>query len=381
MNMKIKKISTDIKDIPILSFFTGGGFLDMGFEKAGFSVVWSNEANPVFAGLYSYGMTKWKQSKNPGTSVVNISCVKKLEAVFAPEIIKLAFPSGEPSLFGIIGGPPCPDFSTGGKNEGGKGINGRLSKTYVHRIVSMMPSFFVFENVPGLYNTRKHRDFLREIETILEKAGYCIDLKILNALEFGVPQNRERLIMIGIQNSIVKSCLGRNIVKNERGWFIWPEPAYKDAKEKYQWPSVVKKISQITLPPTIPLELTVYSLLDNKNDPEKLPNGKDCFKTYSEKFDKIKEGDVNRKSFKRLHRYRFSPTACYGHNEVHLHPWAPRRLSVREAMRIQGIPDTYALPDDATLTAKFTLVSNGVPVPLAYAVANSLKIFLNRREF
>ena len=376
-----KNIKTGVNGISVISFFTGGGFLDMGFEEAGFNVVWSNEANAVFADLYSYGMTKWKQFKNPGACAVNISCIKKIENVFAPEIIKTAFPSGKPALFGIIGGPPCPDFSVCGKNEGGNGINGRLSKTYVHRILSIMPSFFVFENVPGLYKTKKHRDFLRKLETILEKAGYCIDLKILNALEFGVPQDRERLIMIGIQNNIVKSCLGCNIKNNERGWFVWPESTYADAKEKYQWPTIVKEKSQIIVPPAVPLELTVYSLLGGNNDPEKLPNGKDCFKTYSNKFDKIREGEVNRKSFKRLHRYRFSPTACYGHNEVHLHPWAPRRLSVREAMRIQGIPDTYTLPDDATLSAKFSLVSNGVPVPLAHEVAMSLKCFLNRREF
>ncbi|MDD5774731.1 MAG: DNA cytosine methyltransferase, partial [Candidatus Omnitrophica bacterium] len=88
-----------------------------------------------------------------------------------------------------------------------------------------------------------------------------------------------------------------------------------------------------------------------------------------------------RKSFKRLHRYRYSPTVCYGHNEVHLHPWEPRRLSVREAMRIQGIPDAYELPPEATLTSKFSAVSNGVPVQLAFEVAKSLKSFFNKRNF
>ena len=102
----------------------------------------------------------------------------------------------------------------------------------------------------------------------------------------------------------------------------------------------------------------------------------DVFKAYSDKFKTVKEGDTSRKSFKRLHRHRFSPTVCYGHNEVHLHPWKNRRLSVREAMRIQGIPDTYELQSDMPLTAKFTLVSNGVPVPLASKVAEKLKIFL-----
>ncbi len=373
-NEKGSKLNT----IPVLSFFTGGGFLDMGFEQAGFSIVWSNEANPIFAKLYSYGMTKWKQSKEPGVGMINISCIKKIEDIFAPDIVKSAFHSGKPIVFGFIGGPPCPDFSIGGKNQGGKGINGRLSKTYVDRICSIKPSFFVFENVSGLYKTRKHRDFLRGLENILETAGYCIDLRILNALEFGVPQDRERLIMIGIRNNLVKSCLGRNIRNNERGWYPWPEPRYKDAKKKFSWPSIVRKGQKISIPVGIPEELTVYPLLKSNNKLTQLPNDKDCFTAYSDKFKTIREGDSNRKSFKRLHRYRFSPTVCYGHNEVHLHPWEPRRLSVREAMKIQGIPDSYELPANATLSAKFALVSNGVPVPLASEVAKSLFGFLQR---
>jgi len=227
--------------------------------------------------------------------------------------------------------------------------------------------------VSGLYKTRKHRDFLKDLEDKAKCAGYCIDLKLLNALEFGVPQDRERLIMIGIKKNIAKACLGRKILKNERGWFCWPEPKYKDAKGRYQWPAIAKKGRRVARPSAIPLKLTVYSILNVKNDPAALPNGKDCFKAYSKKFKTIKEGDTARKSFKRLHRYRFSPTVCYGHNEVHLHPWHPRRLSVREAMRIQGIPDTYELPPEATLTSKYAIVSNGVPVPLAFEVARSLR--------
>lgn len=120
----------------------------------------------------------------------------------------------------------------------------------------------------------------------------------------------------------------------------------------------------------------VDHLLNGANTPLDKPNGNDVFKPKSEKFSTVNEGDTKRKSFKRLHRYRYSPTACYGHREVHLHPWEKRRLSVREAMRIQGIPDEYQLPDNATLSNKFALVSNGVPVSLAHQVALSLKIFM-----
>jgi len=364
--------------IPVLSFFTGGGFLDIGFEQAGFEVAWTNEIDGVFADMYSYGMTLWRKSVFSESAEAYISARRNIEHIFAPEILRDAFNGKRPSFFGIIGGPPCPDFSSGGKNKGCYGANGKLSKTFVHRICSIKPPFFVFENVPGLYKTKIHREFLAKLENILKKNNYCLDLKILNSLDFGVPQNRERLFMIGIQQDIVKKCSGRKVKSDEREWFQWPEPKYRNAKESYSWPDIVQSGKRPAKPLKIPDELMVHSLFNRKNNPSKLPNGKDCFMPYSAKFDTIREGDTHRKSFKRLHRFRFSPTVCYGHNEVHLHPSKKRRLSVREAMRIQGIPDIYALPEDATLTAKFAIVSNGVPVPLSYAVAKSLLNFLKR---
>lgn len=359
----------------MLSFFTGGGFLDIGFEQAGFKVAWSNEVNPDFARLYASGMTAWKRAAG-NTGEFAISNSKSIESVFAPEILKRAFPQGRPEIFGVIGGPPCPDFSVGGKNKGGNGHHGKLSKTFVERICKLKPAFFVFENVTGLFRTHIHREYLAGLERKLEKHGYCLDLKILNALELGVPQDRERLIIVGIKKSLAGKCKGLRIKEKQRNWFIWPDPKYKGAKTAYTWPTTVNG-THPEKPDGIPEELTVSHWIDFSKTPS-LKNCQDKFKAYSDKFHKIKEGDTKRKSFKRLHRYRFSPTVCYGHNEVHLHPWEPRRLSVRESMRIQGVPDGYALPEDDSLSAKFALVSNGVPVPLAREVAKSLMAFLQK---
>ena len=379
--MRRNKPKTDKKpgSIPLLSFFTGGGFLDMGFERAGFNVIWTNENNPMFAGMYNCGMSNWKSSIDKHSQKVSINNTKNIERLYTTEILNQAFNGKKPRFFGIIGGPPCPDFSTGGKNRGGKGINGRLSKTYVHRICKLRPSFFVFENVPGLYKTRVHREFLAGLERSLERCGYCLDLKIINALELGIPQDRERLIMIGIQKRYISKCLGLRVKVTERGWFPWPvNRKYDKAKTRFSWPDTISRGEKPVLPEGVPEELTVYSIFNSGNCPSKIQNGKDTFKAYSKKFSLIKEGDTRRKSFKKLHRYRFSPTACYGHNEVHLHPWEKRRLSVREAMRIQGIPDAYVLPEEAPLTAKFTIVSNGVPVPLAQQVAKKLYAFFKK---
>ena len=380
MKTNSKDNNNQFSRIPILSFFTGGGFLDMGFEMAGFAPVWTNESNKSFAKLYNYGMTNWRNEIYKDTQDASIRTKANIKNISSPKIIKQAFPDGKPKLFGIIGGPPCPDFSTGGKNVGVTGLNGKLTDVYFKRILKIRPTFFVFENVSGLYKTKKHRMYLDGIESKLRKNGYCIDIKVLNALEFGVPQDRDRLFMIGILNNYLSKYLSNDIDLFETDWFPWPiNKKYQNAKNKYPWPAMTPNNIDPVKPKYLPLELTVYSVFNPSNCPTKIQNGNDIFKPYSKKISIIKEGDTNRKSFKKLHRYRYSPTACYGNNEVHLHPWFNRRISVREAMRLQGIPDTYTLPENATLTSKFKLVSNGVPVPLANEVATQLFNYLNHR--
>ena len=112
------------------------------------------------------------------------------------------------------------------------------------------------------------------------------------------------------------------------------------------------------------------------------PNANEFFNLYvSDKILRaIEEGETNRPSFKRLHRFKYSPTACYGNNEVHLHPYKHRRLSVRETLRIQGVPDEYVLPTTLPLSKKFKMIGNGVPVPLAKAIADELKRFIKIKK-
>ena len=91
-----------------------------------------------------------------------------------------------------------------------------------------------------------------------------------------------------------------------------------------------------------------------------------------QRFIGIDEGDVKGKSFKRLHRWRYSPTAAYGNNEVHLHPYLPRRISVAEALALQSLPNDFELPNNISLSAKFKMVGNGVPYLLALGIANDI---------
>lgn len=364
--------------IPILSFFTGGGFFDIGFKRAGFSIYWTNENHPAFITGYEHGMTSWLSSGKKRPKIVNISNTESICNLTARKVLTEAFAGPRPKLFGVIGAPPCPDFSSGGRHAGGKGTNGVLTSVFTDMICDIRPTFFVLENVSGLYRIRKHRLFLNKKISQIRNSGYVIDHTILNALELGVPQDRERLFIIGVKKNYAQHALERKLTYKDEGWFPWPKiNDYKEAKS-FSWPTINKFGERPRKPREIPLELTVYPALIGISDPEKLPNGEDYFYPYSSRFDTVKEGDVSHKSFKRLHRYRFSPTAWYGNQEVHLHPWKARRLSVRETLRIQSVPDEYILPEDMSLSAKFKMICNGVPCVMSYHLAKELKKFLNR---
>ena len=204
----------------------------MGFEMAGFRIAWTNEANSVFAKMYEHGATLWRRSTCPFSRPARITDQRRIESIPVCGIIKSAFPDGRPELFGIIGGPPCPDFSNGGKNRGGRGKHGRLSRIFVQHICKVRPDFFVFENVSALFRTKTHRRFLERLEHQLEESGFRIDMKILNALDMGVPQDRERLIVVGIwkssrimtaaQFNSLTNTLGFNQSKIPANWWYAP---------------------------------------------------------------------------------------------------------------------------------------------------------------
>ncbi len=365
--------------IPILSFYSGGGFLDMGFEMAGFEIVWTNEIDEVFIKLHAAGITSWRKSNDNGIKA-EIFNTKSITKITSEEIVREAFVKGIPADFGIIGGPPCQDFSIQGNMDGFDGKRGKLTIVYFDKILELKPTFFVMENVTGLTkssSTKKHlAKLLKRVES-----EYYVDHETLNALDFGVPQHRERVFFVGIRKDKIDE---KHVELKITGrWFDWPEDKnYKNSETKYKWPGTVPFGKSLTKPQNLPLELCVENCLVPYREINKTANANEYFNLYitEKKLLKIDEGETNRPSFKRLHRFRFSPTACYGNNEVHLHPYRHRRLSVRETLRIQGVPDTYVLPSELPLTKKFKMIGNGVPVPLAKAVAASVKLFLESKQ-
>jgi len=350
--------------------------MDMGFENAGFPAAWTNEMDPVFAKLYAAGMTSWRQAKNPESEPVQISAVGKLLDLGGEDtILRNAFPDGKPKFFGLIGGPPCQDFSSAGLRAGFDGWRGDVTHHYCLHIICMRPAFFVMENVTGLLE-KKHRAEFKALCQFLSD-DYVIDYAKLNSLDYGVPQSRERLFLIGLRKDLLTPSAAEQFAQNplKTGWASWDtEKIYLKAQRGYEWP----KTEKAGATPTRPSDEKQYALCVDRclvppAQEESLANATERFNLLSQKPATIEEGNVANRSFKRLHRYRFSPTACYGNNEVHLHPYNGKRLSVREVLRIQGVEDTYKLPTEpGLLTKKFKMICNGVPVPLAYGVAQTV---------
>ena len=153
----------------------------------------------------------------------------------------------------------------------------------------------------------------------------------------------------------------------------------EDVKHNIFWPQLDKYAENIKTecPAGIPVELTVQYWFE-KNDVTHHPNANDFFTPRAgiAKMAVISEGDDSKKSYKRLHRWRYSPTVAYGNNEVHLHPYKTRRLSAAEAMALQTLPKEFCLPPDMSLTDKFKTIGNGVPFILANGIAKTIKDFL-----
>jgi DNA (cytosine-5)-methyltransferase 1 len=356
-----------IKKIPVISLFSGGGFLDMGFESAGFDIVFSNEIDKDFAQFYKEGVSSWS-GKNR-----EISYIGDIQKV---DFSELKFQNSQ--VFGIIGGPPCQDFSIRGSKSGLDGLKGTMTYLYYEKIMDLSPSFFLMENVPGLVLLNRTKDAFKSILDLF-KEDYFISLKILNSLEFGIPQSRERLFVVGFS----KKIFSKRILIESDDWFPWPQPIYNNAERIFNWgePDWKKNNLDSTKKPNPPKQLIMDDVILNGEHELTKPNANEYFKLRNlDKVKNIEEGDTYRPSFKRLHRNKYSPTACYGNNEVHLHPTQNRRISVREALRIQGIPDHYIISTPGKLSKKFKMIGNGVPLNLARNMAESIKVFLKRNE-
>jgi DNA (cytosine-5)-methyltransferase 1 len=344
----------------IFSFFSGAGFLDLGFEETGFDIAYVNEYHKPFLSAYQHSRRVIGHTA-PRFGYDNRSIEEVTQTDLAADIATVR---SEGSLVGFIGGPPCPDFSIGGKNRGKEGENGRLSQVYVDLICHSEPDFFLFENVKGLYRTKKHREFFDKIKDQLKRSGYQLHERLINSIEYGAPQDRDRIILLGFKDHALPDS------------FEWKGRIYPDRTSfQFNWPttSPFQDKSAAAVPNEIPVQLTVQHWFE-KNDVTNHPNSEHCFTPRAglARFLSIDEGDDSKKSYKRLHRWRYSPTAAYGNNEVHLHPYEPRRISVAEALAIQSLPAKFELPASMTLSNMFKTIGNGVPYLAGLGLAKSI---------
>ncbi len=362
------------KKVALFSFFSGAGFLDLGFEDEGFDTVFVNEIHKPFMDAYKHSrVVLGKRMPAFGHSEEDINVFR--EKGGSSRLRKMiANARNEYDLIGFIGGPPCPDFSVGGKNKGRNGKHGILSEVYADIIINQRPDFFLFENVKGLWRTKVHRQFYDELKKRFQKAGYILSEKLINALEYGAPQDRERIILIGFKES-----------KFGNVDFKWEENArfkLSDIIAK-PWPEVELFVAGKVRnrPDGVINELAIQYWFD-KNDVANHPNAVHVFKPRAalSRFKSVQEGDVSKKSYKRPHRWRYSPTAAYGNNEVHLHPYYPRRLNVAEVLAIQSLPKKFEFPPTMTLSDMFKAVGNGVPYLAARAIAKTLGNLLELRS-
>jgi len=362
----------------VFSFFAGIGVLDLGFEHENFEVVFVNELVDAFLDGYRHSRRKLKIAEpKHGYHAVSIDELGSGSKSVLQQAIESERARGR--LTGFVGGPPCPDFSIGGKNRGASGDNGRLTASYVSAIVAHKPDWFLLENVKGLWRTKRHREFFDEQIVRLKSAGYEVHAELLNSIEFGVPQDRDRIFVFGVSKKLSRAIGGvaefsfRKVAKY----------SHRSAFENYDWVGVTEfsENSKQPQPKNVPIELTVEHWF-KKNKVTSHPNFKSGFKPRAglKRFKVIAEGDDSRKSFKRLHRWRYSPTAAYGNNEVHLHPYEARRINAAEALAIQSLPREFELPESMPLSHMFKTIGNAVPYLMARAVASEIGSHLSRQD-
>jgi len=319
----------------LISLFSGAGGLDLGFIKAGFKVLIANE----------FDKTIWETYEKNHNS--------KLLKGDISEISELDFPDAD----GIIGGPPCQSWSEAGSLRGIDDPRGKLFYEYIRILKAKKPKFFLAENVKGMM-AQRHNSAVEEIVNAFEEAGYDVHIILMNAADYGLPQDRKRVFYIGFRKDL-------NIE------FTPPKPY----DEKVTLKDAIYDLKDSAIP----------ALDKNYTNGDKclLPNHEYFIGSYSTIF-------MSRNRVRNWNEQGYTIQASGRQSQ--LHPQAPkmvkvetdlhkfkegyeelyRRLTVREAARLQGFPDDFIFYYKK-LEDGYKMVGNAVPVNLAFEVAKSIK--------
>lgn len=322
----------------LISLFCGAGGLDLGFHKAGFETVLA--ADHFEDAIKTFNLN----FPNNVAKEIDLSRIK-------PDRLLSHLPCGAKPV-GVIGGPPCQSFSNGNVCTKSDDPRSQLPYRYANLLAAANAKyslhFFVFENVVGLLRP-KHAKRLARIKSLLTEAGFNISQSILNARDFGVPQNRQRVFIVGLNSAIYPNL------------FFTPPVGDEDPK------TIQDVLKGLPNPTFFKRGLKAEEIPYHSNHWTMVPK--------SPKFNNNQM--IAGRSFKRLDWNSISPTVAYGHREIHVHPDGGRRLSVYEAMLLQGFPATFHLT--GCFSSQITQVSNAVSPPVAMAIANALlKIISNK---
>ncbi|MYE06665.1 MAG: DNA cytosine methyltransferase [Chloroflexi bacterium] len=337
---------TTFPRIPTLSLFSGAGGLDLGFEQAGFEIVACVEIEPA----YCRSLEANRGTFFPVETEVHCQDIRDFNpAPFKRKHIQC-----------VIGGPPCQTFSAAGRRSGGvigtEDQRGQLYSAYCRILDELEPEVFVFENVYGLPGANGGGPW-REINAAFESHGYSLYSTVVDAADYGVPQHRERLIMVGTRSA----------------QFVFPLPTHgPDSPTKAELVSVEAAIGDIQEPheryhhdlgglyghllPEVPEGLNYAFFTAEMGHPQPV------FAWRSKFHDLLYK--VNRQEPCRT--LKASPGKFTG--PFH---WKNRHFTVEELKRLQTVPDEYALV--GSYAKVLEQIGNSVPPQLAYVVAVSVR--------
>ena len=339
----------------VIDLFAGVGGLSLGFEKKGFDVVLANEYDASIATSYI------ANHKNTKMIVGDITSLD-LEDTFG----KLAG-----TIDVVIGGPPCQGFSQKGQRKTIHDERNFLFKYYVSVVELVNPKYFVMENVPNLL-TAEGGYFRHEIEELFNKLGYSLEYGVLNASDYGVPQNRRRAIIIGkLDGDAPKLPVPkRNKVTI---WDAISDLAYLESGEgseeqEYKYPAdsdyekMLRKDSSKLFNHIAtkhsPLALERLALIPPNAGREVLPKEHLTKSIYSGTWTRMKKDEI---SVTITTRFDTPSSGKF------THPFLNRAITVREAARIQSFPDDFDFVGNKGSQMK--QVGNAVPPLLAAAIA------------
>lgn len=329
--------------VKIISLFSGCGGLDLGFKQAGFEIVYANDNDKDVWETYE---------KNSGASIDKRSL--------------FSIPSSDiPEADGIIGGPPCQSWSLAGAMRGINDKRGELFYEYIRIIGDKQPKFFVAENVPGIIS-KTHKIEFEKILKEMEKLGYSVTYNLYDARNYGVPQERKRIIVVGYRKDIGFS-------------FTPPEQTHSklvhrtlDGKSLEKWKTLREAISD--LPEAVP------AIGKNKPNPlVKFPNHEYMVGNFSTIYmSRNRKKNWEDQSFTIQAGGRHAPLypgSCpmekIGADQWIFSGTIYRRLTVREAARIQTFPDDFIFYY-TNVAQGYKMVGNAVPVNLAFSIAGKI---------